>query len=67
MGLAGDSVVKNLPACVGDAGDVESIPGSGRSSGVGSGNHSSILAWKISWTVEPGGLQSMGLQRVGHD
>ena len=29
--------------------------------------HSSILAWKISWTGEPGGLQSMGLQRVGHD
>ena len=29
--------------------------------------HSSILAWKISWTKEPGGLQSMGSQRVGHD
>ena len=29
--------------------------------------HSSILAWKISWTQEPGALQSMGLQRVGHD
>ena len=29
--------------------------------------HSSILAWKISWTKEPGSLQSMGLQRVGHD
>ena len=29
--------------------------------------HSSILAWKISWTEKPGGLQSMGLQRVGHD
>ena len=28
--------------------------------------HSSILAWKISWTEEPGGLQSMGLQRVRH-
>ena len=27
--------------------------------------HSSILSWKISWTEEPGGLQSMGLQRVG--
>ena len=30
-------------------------------------SHSSILSWKISWTEEPGGLQSMGLQRVGHD
>ena len=29
--------------------------------------HSSILAWTIPWTEEPGGLQSMGLQRVGHD
>ena len=29
--------------------------------------HSSILAWKIPWTEEPGGLQFMGLQRVGHD
>ena len=28
--------------------------------------HSSMLAWKISWTEEPGGLQSMGSQRVGH-
>ena len=29
--------------------------------------HSSILAWRIPWTEEPGGLQSMRLQRVGHD
>ena len=29
--------------------------------------HASTLAWKISWTEEPGGLQSMGLQKVGHD
>ena len=29
--------------------------------------HSSILPWKIAWTEEPGRLQSMGLQRVGHD
>ena len=29
--------------------------------------HSSSLAWKIPWTEEPGRLQSMGLQRVGHD
>ena len=31
------------------------------------GAHSSILAWKISWTVESGGLQSIGSQRVRHD
>ena len=29
--------------------------------------HSSILAWRIPWTEEPGGLQSMGSQRIGHD
>ena len=29
--------------------------------------HSNILGWKIPWTMEPGGLQSMGLQRVGPD
>ena len=29
--------------------------------------HSNILAWRIPWTEEPGGLQSLGLKRVGHD
>ena len=33
----------------------------------GIATHSSILVWRISWTVEPGKLQSMGLQRVRHD
>jgi len=33
----------------------------------GMATHSSILAWRIPWTEEPRGLQSMGLQRVGHD
>ena len=33
----------------------------------GMATHSSILAWRISWTEEPGGLQSMGSQRVGHN
>ena len=33
----------------------------------GMATHSSILAWKIPWTEEPGGLQSMGSLRVGHD
>ena len=32
----------------------------------GMATHSRILAWKIPWTEAPGGLQSMGLQRVGH-
>ena len=33
----------------------------------GMATHSSILAWRIPWTDEHGGLRSMGLQRVGHD
>ena len=33
----------------------------------GMATHSSILAWRIPWTEEPGGVQSIGLQRIGHD
>ena len=33
----------------------------------GTATHSSILAWRIPWTEEPGGLQSIGSQGVGHD
>ena len=54
-------MAKNLPA---NARDVGSIPGSGRPPGEGNGKHSSILIFRIPWTEEPGGLQSMGLQRV---
>ena len=53
-------MVKTLLA---SAEDVDLIPGLGRFPGEGNGNHSSILAWKIPWTEEPGGLQSMGLQK----
>ena len=64
-GLDG-KLVKNPPANAGATGDVGSIPGVGGSPGEGNATHSSILAWKIPWTKEPGGLQSMGLQRAGH-
>ena len=60
-------VEKNSPAKAGDTRDMGLSPGSGRSPGVGSSNHSSILACKIPWTEEPRGLQSMGLQRVRHN
>ena len=33
----------------------------------GMATHCSILVWRVPWTEEPGGLQSLGLQRVGHD
>ena len=57
-------MVKNLPA---NAGDMGSIPGSGRSLEKEMATHSSILAWEIPWTEEPGGLQSMGLQKSKTD
>ena len=50
-----------------NAGDLGSIPGSGRSLEKGMATSSSILAWKIPWTEESGGLQSMGSQRSGYD
>ena len=59
-------VVKNLPASAGDIRDVGSIPGSGRSLEEGMVTNSSILAWRIVWTEEPGGLQSTGWKRVRH-
>ena len=60
-------VVKNPLANAGDVRDTGSIPGLGRSLEEGMATHSSILAWRISWTEEPGGLQSTGSQRVGQD
>ena len=57
MGFPGGSVVKNLPVCARYAGDMDSFPGLGRSSGKGNGNTVSILAWKIPWTEELGRLQ----------
>ena len=63
----GGAVVKNPPANAGDARNIGLSPGSGGSPGVGNATHSGILAWKIPWTEEPGGLQSMGAQRVGHN
>ena len=52
-GLPGDLVVNSPPANAGDSRDAGSIPGSKRSPGVGNGNCSSILAWKIPWTEMP--------------
>ena len=53
-------MVKNLPANIGDAGDVGLIPESGRSLEKEMAAHSSTLDWKVPWTAEPGRLQSMG-------
>ena len=56
--------VKNLPAM--QEAQVRSL-GQEDPLEKGMATHSSILAWRTPWTEEPGGLQSLGLQRVGHD
>ena len=60
-------MAKNPSANAGDARDMSSIPGLGRSLEKEMASHSSILAWEISWTEESSGLQSVGLQRARHD
>ena len=62
MTFSGGTVVKNLPANAGDARDAGSIPESGIFIEKEMPTHSSVLAWKIPWTEEPGRLQSMRLQ-----
>ena len=61
-------VIKDPPANAGDVRDVGSIPGMGRS-GEGNGNPLQYPyldnSWRIPWTEEPGGLRSIGSQRVG--
>ena len=67
MGFPGNSlvtVVKNPPA---NAGDAHLISGLGRYLGKGVATYSSILAWEIPRAEEAGRLQSMWLQRVGHN
>ena len=64
MGFSGGPVGKNLPAHVEYTG---SIPGQEDALEKEMATHSSILIWEIPWTEEPGRLQSMGSQRVGHD
>ena len=60
-------VVKNLPDDAGDIRDAGSVSGSEDPLEEGMATHSSTLAWKIQWTEDPGGLQSMRSQKVGHD
>ena len=67
LSFIGGSVVKNPPVNAGDTRDTGSIPGSEDPLEKGMTTHSSILAWRIPWTEEPGGLHSIGSRRVGHD
>ena len=65
MDFLGGSEDKNPSASAGDTG---LIPGSGRSPGEEMATYSSILAWEVQWTEEPGGLYNpWGHERVAHD
>ena len=66
-GSPGGSVVKNPPANAGDAGDVGSTLGQQGPLEEEMATHSNILAWKIPWTGEPGGLYSPRGRKVRHD
>ena len=60
-------LVKNMPANEGDVRDMGLIPGWKGPLEKRMATHSSVLAWRILWTEEPGRLQSIWLQIVGHD
>ena len=64
LGFPGGSLGEEFDCSAGDPG---LIPSQEDPLEEGMATHSSILAWRISWTEEPGRLQSMGSQRVRHD
>ena len=65
--VPGGSVVKSPPPIAGDRRDAGYRLGQADPLEKGMATHSSLLGWRIPWTEEPGGLQSMGSQRVRHD
>ena len=67
MGFPRGSVVKNLPAIQEPPEMLVQSLGGEDALEEGMATHSRILAWRVPWTEDPGGLQSMGLRRVGHD
>ena len=64
LGFPGGSEIK---ASARNAGNLGSIHGLGRSPGERNGNPLQYSSWRIPWTEDPGGLQSTGSQRVGHN
>ena len=60
-------LVKNLPANAGEVRDAGQSLGGEDPLEEAMATHSSILAWEIPWTEKPGGVQSIGSHRVGHD
>ena len=60
-------LVKKLPASARDIGTGAQSLGGGDPLEEGTATHSSVLAWRIPWTAEPGGLPSIGSKRVDHE
>ena len=60
-------MVNNSPPKAGDTRHTDLIPGGEDPLEEEMAIHSSILPWRLPWTEEPGGLQSMGSQRIRHD
>ena len=67
MGLPRGSVVKNMPAKAGHVVSISGSPGQEDPQEKEMATDSRVLSWEIPWTEEPGRLQSMGSQRVGHN
>ena len=67
LGFQVELMVKNLPTNSGDKRDTGLVPGSEDPLAKKMATHSSIFAWRIPWTDEPGRLWSIMLQRVGYD
>ena len=67
LGFQVELMVKNLPTNSGDKRDTGLVPGSEDPLAKKMATHSSIFAWRIPWTEEPGRPQSTGSQRVGYD
>ena len=67
MGFPGGASIKSPPTNAGDLRDLSLLLGQEDPLEESMATHSNILVWRVPWTEEPGGLQSMGSQRIRHD
>ena len=67
MGFPGGASIKSPPTKAGDFRDLSLLLGQEDPLEESMATHSNILVWRVPWTEEPGGLQSMGSQRIRHD
>ena len=67
MGFPGGASIKSPPTNAGDLRDLSLLLGQEDPLEESMATHSNPLVWRVPWTEEPGGLQSMGSQRIRHD